>query len=177
MLERIFVPDPAKRLTISEILAHPWMLGPVYDSKTLMSKMFERTINLKTSSSLKEVSQVGGSDIRNNQPLPQESVQYNGRKKFVQTSITNSSSFLSEMNDTVKIEEEKQIPKIYKPYSIKSNTCFIDSSTTDSESDDDVDIEGNVLNHSFDEWNELKSETPLSSSCSSSSTLNEAFMH
>ena len=47
LLNRIFVPNPKRRITIAEMLGHPWMQGPCLDDAELKEVMHERNLRIQ----------------------------------------------------------------------------------------------------------------------------------
>lgn len=47
LLNRIFVPNPKRRITLDDILQHEWMTGPTLDETELKEAMYERQLKIK----------------------------------------------------------------------------------------------------------------------------------
>mmetsp|Transcript_25458 Transcript_25458/g.42913 ORF Transcript_25458/g.42913 Transcript_25458/m.42913 type:complete len:500 (+) Transcript_25458:103-1602(+) len=47
LLNRIFVPNPKRRITIEEMMTHPWMQGPTLDDAALKEVMHERSMRIQ----------------------------------------------------------------------------------------------------------------------------------
>ena len=47
LLNRIFVPNPKRRITMDEILQHEWMEGPLLNESELKEVMHERQLKIR----------------------------------------------------------------------------------------------------------------------------------
>lgn len=47
LLNRIFVPNPKRRITVAELLGHPWLQGPCLDDVALKEVMHARSLQMQ----------------------------------------------------------------------------------------------------------------------------------